>query len=251
MSTSGFKRLNNTVVQFNCADGYYSEESRITCNAATGKWRSSQSPCQFANSCESIVSITKGRLPSGWYKILPSWNSNLTTPVYCDLETAGGGWTVFQRRVDASNDFSRNWEGYKNGFGVDDRNFWLGNELVHKMTSESGVYTLQLTVALRTNVSVKCVVEFQDFKVRGENEFYKLDLKNGEVKKGNCLASMASIQRKLQHATTIAFSDSFNFHRGTPFSTADKQPVASSRNRNGCMHHYTRFDDNCVIIIYF
>ena len=55
--------------------------------------------------------------------------------VYCDQDTNGGGWIVLMRRVDSSEHFNRSWEEYKNGFGSVDRNFWLGNELIHRLTA--------------------------------------------------------------------------------------------------------------------
>lgn len=49
--------------------------------------------------------------------------------VYCDLETDGGGWTVFQRRAESeqrNDEFYRPWVDYVRGFGWLDKSFWLG-----------------------------------------------------------------------------------------------------------------------------
>ena len=52
---------------------------------------------------------------SGVYKIDPDGLGEFE--VYCDQKTAGGGWTVFQKRQDGSVDFYRPWDDYKRGFG--------------------------------------------------------------------------------------------------------------------------------------
>lgn len=39
------------------------------------------------------------------------------------------GWTVVQRRFDGSENFDRNWEGYVNGFGSLNGEYWLGEVL--------------------------------------------------------------------------------------------------------------------------
>ena len=53
----------------------------------------------------------------------------------CDMLADGGGWIVFQRRVDASVDFYREWSEYKKGFGDLNGNFWLGLEKIHKFAA--------------------------------------------------------------------------------------------------------------------
>ena len=58
-----------------------------------------------------------------------------TVQVRCDMEKDGGGWIVFQRRIDASVDFYRGWNDYKTGFGDPNGNFWLGLERLHRLAS--------------------------------------------------------------------------------------------------------------------
>ncbi|PIK44917.1 putative ficolin-2 [Apostichopus japonicus] len=68
--------------------------------------------------------------------------------VYCDNADSSGGWTVIQRRIDGSIDFSRDWDSYKSGFGFLSQEFWLGNERLSYLTNQK---KYQLSVIRRYN----------------------------------------------------------------------------------------------------
>ena len=57
--------------------------------------------------------------------------------VRCNMDVDGGGWLVFQYRHNGTVDFLRNWEDYKHGFGSLESEFWLGNDLLHHLTTTS------------------------------------------------------------------------------------------------------------------
>ncbi|XP_055865172.1 fibrinogen C domain-containing protein 1-like [Biomphalaria glabrata] len=47
----------------------------------------------------------------------------------CDTKTDGGGWIIFQKRINGKVDFYRGWKEYRNGFGdFNIGEFYLGNE---------------------------------------------------------------------------------------------------------------------------
>ena len=63
------------------------------------------------------------------------------------METDGGGWTVFQRRMDGSVDFLLNWIDYEEGFGDLNGEFWLGLSKIHRLTQDETDYTLRVDLA--------------------------------------------------------------------------------------------------------
>ena len=73
------------------------------------------SSCQFSvyKNCAEVYQ--SGDRNSGVHKIDPDGLGEFE--VFCDQTTDGGGWTVFQKRMDGSVDFFRGWDEYKQGFG--------------------------------------------------------------------------------------------------------------------------------------
>ena len=85
--------------------------------------------------------------------------------------TPGRGWTIFQRRVDGSVDFYRNWTDYKNGFGNLTTEFWLGlDKILRLSSSEQNV----LRVDLETFANETAYAVYESFSVGNESDGYRL-----------------------------------------------------------------------------
>ena len=93
--------------------------------------------------------------------------------VFCDQKTAGGGWTVFQKRLDGSVDFYRNWDDYKNGFGNLNSEFWLGLDKIYRLTEKK---RNRLRVDLEETTGNTAYAEYDMFAVTNETTKYKLSL---------------------------------------------------------------------------
>lgn len=91
--------------------------------------------------------------------------------VSCDMKTDGGGWTVFQRRLDGSVDFFLGWADYKHGFGNLSGEFWLGNDNLHRLTAAGNV---ELRVDLEDFDGNSKYAKYTTFKVADEGDKYRL-----------------------------------------------------------------------------
>lgn len=161
-----------------------------------------------ARSCKDV--LAQGAFLTGWYTIyLPNCRP-LT--VLCDMDVDGGGWTVFQRRVDGSVNFFRNWESYKKGFGNLGTEFWLGNDYLHLLTANG---TQELRIDLRDFQDEASYAKYGSFQVSGEQEKYKLVL-------GQFLGGTAG--------------DSLTKHGNMPFTTHDQDNDMNNQNCASLFH---------------
>ncbi|XP_075034931.1 microfibril-associated glycoprotein 4-like [Mixophyes fleayi] len=87
----------------------------------------------------------QGLTSDGVYLIYPGGDLSAAIPVYCDMTTKDGPWTVFQKRFDGSVSFYRVWEDYKSGFGRADGEYWLGLKNIHLLTQKRS-YRLQINL---------------------------------------------------------------------------------------------------------
>lgn len=145
-----------------------------------------------------------GLKASGVYTLFP-----FTFPVFCDMETDGGGWTVIQRRIpkDTHEDFNRPWTDYRQGFGELSSEFWLGLEALHQLTHSS---EYELRVDMRDfEIGSKYAV-YGVFRVGPESDGYRLTATHYSGNAGDALSV---------------------FHSGRKFSTFDRDQD-TARNKS-------------------
>ncbi|XP_071594304.1 angiopoietin-1 isoform X2 [Heliangelus exortis] len=110
---------------------------------------------------------------SGVYTI---YINNVSDPkkVFCNMEIAGGGWTVIQHREDGSLDFQKSWKEYKMGFGSPSGEHWLGNEFIFAITSQR---QYSLRIELMDWEGNRAYSQYDRFHIGNEKQNYRLYLK--------------------------------------------------------------------------
>ncbi|XP_019122409.2 tenascin isoform X1 [Larimichthys crocea] len=141
--------------------------------------------------------LLNGIKASGEVEIFPQGKLGKPVMVYCDMETDGGGWTVFQRRKDGSVNFFRGWKDYTKGFGDLSGEFWLGLDSLHNLTTMT---RMNLRVDLRDK-DESVYAEYSTFEVAKRN--YRLTVGGYSGTAG----------------------DSFSYHNNRVFSTKDRDPT--------------------------
>ncbi|CAF0787872.1 unnamed protein product [Didymodactylos carnosus] len=154
-----------------------------------------------------------GKKTTGIYEIWPRTSSR-PFKVLCDMDTDGGGWTVFQKRGDyiPQTNFFTTWASYKRGFGDLQRDFWLGNEKIYYLSNQD---EYRLRIDLEDFQDQKRFVEYEWFFITGESMKYTLNL------------------GRFIH--TSSAGDSLSYNRGMRFTTKDQDNDASTSQ---CAENY-------------
>ena len=115
-----------------------------------------------------------GQRISGVYTIDPDGSGAFN--VYCDHTTSGGGWTVFQKRMDGSVDFNRTWNDYKHGFGNLVGEFWLGLDKINRLTKKKTKNMLRVDLGVTARQTVHA--EYEWFGIGNGTANYRLYIGN-------------------------------------------------------------------------
>ncbi|OWF39130.1 fibrinogen-like protein 1 [Mizuhopecten yessoensis] len=126
-----------------------------------------------------------------------------------------GGWTVIQRRLDGAVDFYRNWTEYKNGFGSLSGEFWIGNDNIHRLSSQ-GKFKLRVEMEQWNGSKYHAIYDF--FRIEDETNDYRLHVNGYHGTAGD---SMTSTREN---------------HDGVRFSTYDTDN--DRRPFDNCAMHY-------------
>ncbi|XP_062612447.1 ficolin-1-like, partial [Saccostrea cucullata] len=110
---------------------------------------------------------------TGIYQIYPWGSSGKSMDVLCNMDVEPKGWTVFQWRQPLTENFTRNWEEYKNGFGNVNGEFWLGNEIVHLLTKP---HRTLFHIGISSKNGSSWYERFDDMKLASEAQKYMITL---------------------------------------------------------------------------
>ncbi|XP_065356011.1 angiopoietin-related protein 2-like [Calliphora vicina] len=128
--------------------------------------------CQPDSEPIDCKSATKCTQKSGFYKIYLPGNKAKQIMVFCDMEIAGGNWMHILRRIDGSENFTRRWSDYVNGFGNVEGEYWIGLENLNALTNNNGRQQLYVHVEVSSGVSSYAL--YNNFLVGAATEIYKL-----------------------------------------------------------------------------
>uniref|UniRef100_H2YML0 Fibrinogen C-terminal domain-containing protein n=1 Tax=Ciona savignyi TaxID=51511 RepID=H2YML0_CIOSA len=153
-------------------------------------------------SCGDVSTKKPNWSNGGVYTIFPYQDANVGVQVYCDVVTDGGGWIVFQKRVNGTEDFFRGWDDYVSGFGKLDDEFWLGLDTIHNLTKGD---EYEMRVDLEDFEGEKAYATYSTFVVSGP-PFYTLRVAGYQGTAGD------SMQSNFKFSTKDRDQDTWTLH---------------------------------------
>ena len=132
------------------------------------------------------------------------------------MKSDGGGWTVFQFRMNGSQDFFLGWQDYENGFGDLNGEYWLGLRKIHRLTASASM----LRVELGDFDGNTAYAKYSTFRVGNSSSNYTLTVSG----------------------YTGTAGDSLAYHNGRRFTTKDRDndnhfSNCAQYNRGGWWYH--------------
>ena len=168
--------------------------------------------------------------------------------VYCDMQTDGGGWTVFQRRQDGSVDFYRGWNDYKSGFGQLTAELWLGNDKIHRLTAAK---PSTLRVELEDWNGNREYAKYGKFNVGDEQTNYRLEVGSYSGTAGDSLLTGShGIVNNMTFSTKDRDNDLCNCNCAVTYTGAWWYRNCHHCNLNGKYLGNTNGDDKGIIWYY-
>ncbi|CAC5416546.1 Fibrinogen-like protein A,Ryncolin-4,Ficolin-3,Ficolin-1-B,Techylectin-5A,Ficolin-2,Ryncolin-1,Tenascin-R,Fibrinogen-like protein 1,Angiopoietin-1,Tenascin-X,Fibrinogen C domain-containing protein 1-A,Tenascin-N,Ryncolin-3,Tenascin,Fibrinogen C domain-containing protein 1,Ryncolin-2,Angiopoietin-2,Angiopoietin-related protein 2,Microfibril-associated glycoprotein 4,Ficolin-1-A,Ficolin-1,Fibrinogen C domain-containing protein 1-B [Mytilus coruscus] len=165
-----------------------------------------------------------GKFPSGVYKVFPKHTQGID--VYCEMNLDEGHWTVFQRRENGFTDFYRGWNDYKSGFGNPKHEFWLGNKILHSLTSR-GKY--EMRIDLFDFNGNNAFAKYKEFRIGDESSKFKLTADGYYGTAGNSL----ELHNGQRFSTKDSDNDNNPGHCATEFPGAWWFNTCVTANLNG------------------
>ncbi|KAJ8033985.1 Ficolin-2 [Holothuria leucospilota] len=160
--------------------------------------------CRSSTATDCLDVYNNGNTESGVYNIEPAGWSGSSFEVYCNM-TDGGGWTVFQRRVDGTVDFELDWSDYKEGFGSPDHELWLGNEKIFRLTNQR---RYQLRIDLVDADGDPYFAKYGFFRINNEANNYRLTVEN--YREGDAGDSMTRYHNNQDFSTRDQDNDDYS-----------------------------------------
>jgi len=180
------------------------QQTIINQNKTIDQLKKNSNECKTTNTSTTIrdCSEIKKENPnaqSGVYMISLGLPTNTQFQAYCDMNTNGGGWTLFQRRSNKTESFYRSWADYAKGFGNPASSYWLGNDRLALMTASR---QYRLRVELGDFSGNTAYAEYSLFGISNSTDKYRLST--------------------LQYVSGTAGDSLTPHHKGQQFTTYDQ-----------------------------